>query len=143
MTARRPPRRSRPPATNNQVRFGIVPGRAREKYADAVAHKHNRHPEERARATRARVSKDGSRLRACGHPSRRPLADASGLLRMTVVLADRWTPGLQRITSCCAAPGERGKVSAGRIPAAGLVAHAFPAGVGHGDRVLELDKAAL
>src|SRR5262245_24152846 len=33
--------------------------------------------------SRARVSKDGSTLRACGHPSRRPFACANGLLRVT------------------------------------------------------------
>jgi hypothetical protein len=31
------------------------------------------------------VSKDGSRLRACGHPSRRSRANARALLRMTAV----------------------------------------------------------
>src|SRR5262249_51262985 len=50
------------------------------------AKKIKRHPEERARRTRARVSKDGNKLRACFHPSRRSLANASDLLRMTLSL---------------------------------------------------------
>src|ERR1043166_8865555 len=38
-------------------------------------------------APKARVSKDGSKLRACFHPSRRPHANACGLLRMTASFA--------------------------------------------------------
>src|SRR5262249_50710028 len=52
---------------------------------------------------RATVSKDGSKLGACFHPSRRPLAAASGLLRMTVVFVaceitkEKITPGWPRV----------------------------------------------
>jgi hypothetical protein len=45
---------------------------------------------------RAIVSKDGSTLGVGGHPSRRPLANASGLLRMTPRLLHerrRFVPG--------------------------------------------------
>jgi hypothetical protein len=41
-----------------------------------------RHPEEAARK-RAAVSKDGSKLRACGHPSRRSRDFVALALRMT------------------------------------------------------------
>src|SRR5262249_54794441 len=71
--------------------------------------KHCRHPEELARLRRVAaaprrrsfllrtaaegrlcVSKGGHKLGACFHPSRRPLACASGLLRMTVVFVARF-----------------------------------------------------
>src|SRR5262249_31168673 len=67
--------------------------------------KHGRHPEEFARLSRANVSKGGRKHRAIFHPSRRPLACASDLLRMTFLFVARSEASATAICSKIATPG--------------------------------------
>jgi hypothetical protein len=57
--------------------------------ARSSAQQTRRHPEELGASSAPSVSKDGNKLGACCHPSRRPLTRVSGLLRVTAVFVAR------------------------------------------------------